>query len=365
MQQDRGPLSRLGTQVVVRGIDDGVHGVYSPARDAQNARILAADPSVFAEDGPYNSGAAAASMPVYNRADLVQISPGNTFPGLTYARNLAQYQPVTAAGGHGRTYFRVCATDALQGPAGARFAKTRFGLTTGYIVNDQGLPGIGLADEYAAALPGLGIRVLGRAGLNPSAPAYGSAAIVAEIKRLNPGAIFFGGDPETGGHVFADALRNAGVQVPLISNDALLTGTWVVGANGVYHPGSQNSWFTAIGPNPTKDPRARAFTAAYRAAFHATPNSFAVLSYDAANIEINALVRAIEGGAAGRGTAALREAVRANVASAHYSGVGGAGHFHASGDTTNHVISMWRVTGRTPTSFQWLGYVPGFAPHSG
>src|SRR5207248_10497190 len=107
LKRNRTDQRHMGLTIHVRALDDAVNGVYSGAKDAANARTLIADPTVFAEDGPYNSGAAAASMPVYNRADLVQVSPGNTLPDLTDPANRAHYEPATAAGMHGITYFRV------------------------------------------------------------------------------------------------------------------------------------------------------------------------------------------------------------------------------------------------------------------
>jgi branched-chain amino acid transport system substrate-binding protein len=362
MQQDRVLARTMGITVQLHALDDGVHGVYSGPKDAQNARAFIADPTVFAEVGPYNSGAAAHSMPLYNRAGLVQISPGNTLPDLTEPRFRMRYEPATAKGQVGLTYFRVCTTDAFQGPAGARFARARLHVRTGYIVSDWGLPGIGLANAYQRVLPTLGITVLGRSQLRQAQPRASAAQIIATIKALKPDAIFFGGDPETGGTTFADMLRSHGLRMPIIGGDALLSSSWIVGVNGLYHPGSQNSWFTAIGVDPVQAPRAAQFTAAFRRRFHRDPNAFAVLAYDAANIEISALVQALRGGRGHGSLAALREAVRTNVAAAHYRGVGGAGHFDANGDTTNRVISMWRVSGRTATSFHWLGYAPGFAP---
>jgi branched-chain amino acid transport system substrate-binding protein len=211
-------------------------------------------------------------------------------------------------------------------------------------------------------LPTLGITVLGRSELSQAHPRASAAQIVARIMALKPDAIFYGGNPETGGTTFADMLRGHGLRMPIIGGDALLASSWIVGVNGVYHPGSQNSWFTAIGVDPVQDPRAAQFTTAFRRRFHRDPNGFAALAYDAANVEIDVLVRDLRSGRGQGSLAALREAVRADVAAAHYRGVGGAGHFDANGDTTNRVISMWQVSGRTASSFHWLGYAPGFAP---
>jgi branched-chain amino acid transport system substrate-binding protein len=361
-QQDQALSRSLGISVRLRALDYGVNGAYTPAKAAKNAGIFVADPTVFAEDGPYNSGAAALSMPVYNRAGMAQVSPGNTLPDLTEPRFRAKYEPATAAGKIGITYFRVCTTDAEQGPAGADFAKQRLHVRTGYVVSDWGLPGIGLANAYQRFLPTIGIKMLGRSSLKSSQPGATMRAAVARIKALKPDAVFFGGESDTGGSAFADLLRSQGAHMPIIGGDALLSSAWVVGSNGAYHPGSQNSWFTAIGPNPVKDPRAAAFTAAFRTMFHRDPNGFAALSYDAANIEIDALAQALRAGQGRQGIVALRKAVRARVASTHHHGVGGFTTFNGNGDTTNRVISMWRVNGKTGSSFQWLGYVPGFTP---
>jgi branched-chain amino acid transport system substrate-binding protein len=361
IQRSQTDLAQMGIGVSLYALDYGANGTYSPAKDAQNARTFLANPQVFAEDGPYNSGAAAVSMPVYNQGDMAQVSPGNTLPDLTYPSNLAKYQPATAAGRHGRTYFRTCATDAFEGSAGARFAVSRFHPKTGYVVSDWGLPGIGLANAYQRTLPSVGIKVLGRAGLQQSNPSGSSASIAAQIAKAHPDAVFFGGEPDTGGATFADALRAAGVTVPIVGGDGLFTSSWIVGADGKYHPGSQNSWMTVIGPNPLSDPRSRAFTAAFQARYHRDPTPFAALAYDTANLEIDALVKALRAGYGGN-VSALREAVRANVQATHYTGVSGTTSFDRNGDTTNKVIGIWHVTGRTATSFSWLGYAPGYAP---
>jgi branched-chain amino acid transport system substrate-binding protein len=360
IQRSHGDLARLGISVSLYALDYGSHGTYSPQKDARNARTLLANPRVFAEDGPYNSGAAEQSMPVYNRGDLVQVSPGNTLPDLTYPRNLKQLEPATAAGRHGRTYFRVCTTDAFQGPAGVQFARKRFHPKTAYVVSDWGLPGIGLASAYQRALRREGIRMLGRAKLQQSQSASTALAIASAIAQAHPDVVFFGGEPDTGGTIFADALRGAGVDVPIIGGDGLFTSSWIVGSTGSYQPGSWHSWMTVIGPNP----RIAGFVSAFRARFHRAPTPFAVLAYDAANLEIDALVKALQAGNGGS-VATLREAVRANVQASRFTGLAGTTTFDRNGDTTNKVIGIWHVTGRTATSFGWLGYAPGYAPRRG
>src|SRR3989304_5126142 len=60
-------------------------GKWDPAVETENANKAAADSSIIAYLGTFNSGAAALSIPILNSAGLVMISPANTGPGLTHA----------------------------------------------------------------------------------------------------------------------------------------------------------------------------------------------------------------------------------------------------------------------------------------
>jgi len=43
--------------------------------------------------GTYNSGAAKVSIPITNRAHMAQVTPANTYPGLTKKRGAAPGEP--------------------------------------------------------------------------------------------------------------------------------------------------------------------------------------------------------------------------------------------------------------------------------
>src|SRR4030066_1772193 len=61
-------------------------GKWDPAVESENAKNAAADPTIIAYLGTYNSGAAKISIPILNQAGpLVMISPANTYPGLTHS----------------------------------------------------------------------------------------------------------------------------------------------------------------------------------------------------------------------------------------------------------------------------------------
>jgi len=89
-------------------------GKWDPAVETENANKAAADKSVVAYLGTFNSGAAKLSIPILNQAGpLVMISPANTNPGLTKAdKDLPgvtdSYYPTKV-----RNYTRVVAADDI------------------------------------------------------------------------------------------------------------------------------------------------------------------------------------------------------------------------------------------------------------
>ena len=58
-------------------------GKWDGAVEAENANKAVGDPLAIVYIGTYNSGAAKVSIPINNRAHMAQITPANTYPGLT------------------------------------------------------------------------------------------------------------------------------------------------------------------------------------------------------------------------------------------------------------------------------------------
>ena len=68
-------------------------GKWDGAVEAENANKAVADPLAIVYIGTYNSGAAKVSIPINNRANMAQITPANTYPGLTKKRGAAPGEP--------------------------------------------------------------------------------------------------------------------------------------------------------------------------------------------------------------------------------------------------------------------------------
>jgi len=64
-------------------------GKWDGAVEAENANKAVGDPLAIVYIGTYNSGAAKVSIPITNRAHMAQVTPANTYPGLTKKRGAA------------------------------------------------------------------------------------------------------------------------------------------------------------------------------------------------------------------------------------------------------------------------------------
>lgn len=183
-------------------------GKWDPAQETENANKAVADKSVVAYIGTFNSGAAKLAIPILNRADVVMVSPANTYPGLTKPGLGEANEPDIYYPNGKRNYVRVVPADDLQGAAGANWAKS-LGVKKVYILDDQELYGKGLADIFETTAKKVGLEVLGHEGIDPKASDY--KALMTKIKALGPDLIYFGGITQNnGGQLIKDA-RNVGM----------------------------------------------------------------------------------------------------------------------------------------------------------
>ena len=99
-------------------------GTADEAQTAQNARKVVQDKSAIFYLGEFNSGGTKVSLPILNKAGIPQISPSNTYVGLTTDKPGSEpgepdkYYPAGT-----RTYARVVPADDIQGAALATVMK--------------------------------------------------------------------------------------------------------------------------------------------------------------------------------------------------------------------------------------------------
>jgi branched-chain amino acid transport system substrate-binding protein len=113
-----------GATIVYEDWDDAspTRGTWDVDKESENANRAINDPDVLVYIGPFNSGAAKVSIPILNNADLVMISPSNTYAGLTKPGKGLPNEPAIFYPTGRRNYARVVPSDDIQGAVGAGWA---------------------------------------------------------------------------------------------------------------------------------------------------------------------------------------------------------------------------------------------------
>jgi branched-chain amino acid transport system substrate-binding protein len=360
---------RVGPQIRLDdALPDG--SSYSPDVERSNALKCIGNKTAMGYVGTLNSGAALVSEPVLNRAHMVMISPANTNPELTSSK------PYAGAGGRAsqepatfnhsipyNTYYRTVTTDALQGPAGALFANKTLGAKSVYIVDDKLTYGAGLAAAFKAEAQKLGMKVLGDGHIDSSSPAaeaQTAQSIAASIKSANPDMVYCGCDSETV-PALPRNLRSGGYTKPFMGGDALENSAWITSTK----TGSINNYATSVGPPATQ--ASAKFISLYKKLFknfYSKPGvqAYDATAYDAASVILTAILKAAQAHQLKGNAAHMRLAVVKYVHSIHYCGATGCMRFDKNGDTTNRIISAYKVSGNAWTFVREVQAPKGFTP---
>ena len=303
-------------------------GKWDPAQETENANKAVADKSVVAYIGTFNSGAAKLAIPILNRADVVMVSPANTYPGLTKPGLGEANEPDIYYPNGKRNYVRVVPADDLQGAAGANWAKS-LGVKKVYILDDQELYGKGLADIFETTAKKVGLEVLGHEGIDPKASDY--KALMTKIKALGPDLIYFGGITQNnGGQLIKDA-RNVGMtpdKVKFMGPDGTFEQALIDAAGK-----DAEGYYATFGGVPGKEltGAGKTWYEAYKAKYNAEPEAYAAYGYEAAMVVIDAIDQVCK-----NDRAAIRDAV---MDTKDFKGVLGTWSFDANGDTSLTTMS--------------------------
>ncbi len=322
-------------------------GTWDPAAETANARKAAADPSIIAYLGPFNSGAAKLSIPILDMAGpLLMIGLGNTYPGLTKASGALPGEPEKYYPAGLRNYVRLTPADDVQGAVAALFAHDQLKARTVYILDDHQPYGTGIADAFQAAAHALGLTVLGRQSLDANAANY--QALMGVISLSNgghpPDVIYAAMLVENnasqvlkdkvslmGDNTRVKYLGPAGLRV-----QAFIDGAGASVAEGVYAtlPGLPFDQLPPLGQQFKRDYEAR-----YGGRM---VDVYAAAGYEAMSVTL----AGVEAVCAAGHSPADRRAVRDAVFQTHnFRGVLGAWSFDANGDVSLTGTSFYQVQG--------------------
>lgn len=332
-----------GLKFVVDASDDAVQGVHSPQQGDANVRAFAADSSVLAVIGPYNSNVAKAEIPVTNAAGLVQISPAVVADGLTLGADAAALRRTNP---NLITFFRVCTTDSRQGSAAARFARG-LGWKSAYLVDDNETYGLDLTQVFGDDFSKLGGSLLGHDHLEKGSQDY--KALLLKIASAKPNVLFYGGVTSTGGGLLRKQMFDTGLgTTPFMGGDGIPDLNTVA---GTYADGS---YYTVAAANAQELPAAQTFVKAYQARFHSPIGAYSANAYAAAAVAIAAVLSAARESV---GKIPSRDAVLKNVAATDAQTPIGRVRFDANGDIRNPVVSLYGFKNGQPMFIKQLNVV--------
>jgi len=287
------------------------------------------------------------SIPILNEAGIPQVSPANTYVGLT--TNLpgsAPGEPQKYYPTGKRTYLRIVPIDSIQAAADL-IAMKNAGCTKVAVANDKEAYGAGLATLLELEKGFYGITITSNTGIDPTAPNFRSYASTVQGQGAN---CFF----------FAGIVSNGAVQITKDVHSALPTAK-IFGGDGVctdsYTAASKGGVPAAIDPLiectvATQDlaayPGGKDFLSAYAAKYGtSSPDPYAIYGYAVMQLALNTIKNL---GAQGNSKSAILAALFADKSVSSVLGTYG---FDANGDTTLKSYGVYKVgSNGEPVFFQ-------------
>jgi branched-chain amino acid transport system substrate-binding protein len=272
-------------------------GAADEGKAAQNARQAVSDKTTIGYIGEYNSGISKVTIPILNKAGIAQISPANTYVGLTTNKPGSEpgepnkYYPTGK-----RTYARIVPIDTIQAAALVTAAKNA-GCTSARVWNSKTTYSAGLARNVVAAGPKAGLKIEGNDGIDPKAANYRSLA--AQIKA---DCFIYTGEIESNG---VQAVKDA-ASVPsvkhLFAGDGMCLNDAADPKKGIPANIAPNFECTIATLDPKAfGPEGKKFFKDYIAKYKvSSPDPYAIYGYEAMALMIDAIKRASAGGSVTR-----------------------------------------------------------------
>jgi branched-chain amino acid transport system substrate-binding protein len=326
-------------KVNYQSLDDSTAaaGKWDPGQTAADARKAATDPKAVYYIGEFNSGASEVSIPILNQAGIPQVSPANTYVGLT--TNLpgsAPGEPQKYYPSGTRTYLRIVPIDSIQA-ASDLIAMKQAGCTKVAVANDKEAYGSGLATLLGLEKGFYGINIVSNTGIDPTTPNFRSYA--ATIKGQGADCFFFAGIVSNGAVQIAKDVNSALPKAKIFGGDGVCTDSFTSAAKGgvpaALYPLIE---CTVATQNLTAYPGGKDFLASYKAKYGtADPDPYAIYGYEVMKLGLDT----IKGlGAKGNDKAAVLKALFATKARASVLGTYG---FDKNGDTTLKSYGLYTV----------------------
>ncbi len=320
-------------------LDDSVAstGAWDAGQTAANARKVASDPKTVLYIGEFNSGASEVSIPILNEAGIPQVSPANTYVGLTTSLpGSAPGEPQKYYPTGKRTYLRIVPIDSIQA-ASDLIAMKNAGCTKVAVANDKQAYGAGLATLLELEKGYYGITIVSNTGIDPTAPNFRSYA--STIQGQGADCFFFAGITANGAVQITKDVHSAIPTAKIFGGDGVCTASWTSAAKGGV-PAAIDPLIecTVATQNLSAYPGGQQFLAAYQAKYGvSSPDPYAIYGYAVMQLALSTIKNL---GAQGNSKSAILAALFATKATPSVLGTFG---FNANGDTTLKAYGLYKV----------------------
>lgn len=298
----------LGRQVEVVAQDDQC----KPEMATSAATKLISD-KVGVVVGPICSGPTTASLPLFQEAGLIAISPTATTPGLTES-------------GKNPLFFRTVANDNAQARLTSDFMLNKLKVKKVAYLHDNGDYGKGFADNNRVLMEKGGAETVLFEAVTPDAVDF--SAVVRKLRRAKPDIVVFGGYQPVASKL-VQQMRRDRLNTPFIGPDGVKDETFlkVTGkdSEGVYASYPKDT-STLAEYKHARD--------AHVKAYGSEPGFGYYNAYAAAECLLDAIAKT-----GGTDTAKLKEAMRANAVDTPLGNI----RFNEKGDAAGMALSIYQV----------------------
>ena len=280
------------------------------------AERIANNPQIVAVVGHFNSDCSLAGQEIYDRAGIVELSPGST------AVEVCEGSPWT---------FRNLYHDGFQGKFIAQYLDNVLtGIESVAVFFDNDAYGRGLRNAFVAEAEKIGLTLVASEAYERDSTNF--KAQLTSIKAKNPDAIFISG-LYTEASLIVKQGREAGITAQFFGADGVDSPDFLTIAGSA----AEGTYLTTPFTFGAGGAEAQQMAADFEALHGVAPDTWAALTYDAVGMIAEALEKTYNTEAS---IADNRKAIREHLASLDtpeegYEGITGLTYFDIKGDTVN------------------------------
>ncbi|MBM3216594.1 branched-chain amino acid ABC transporter substrate-binding protein [Candidatus Poribacteria bacterium] len=316
-----GALIRMGAELAQEEINaaGGIQGkqlelVFGDDQAREDQAVAVAtkfsnDPSIVAVVGHFNSICSMAGKPIYQRAKVVEFSPGSTNVDVTKGSEWT---------------FRNLYHDDYQGTFLASYAKRVLNLSRIAVFFDNDDYGSGLKNAFMKEAEAVGLEIVGTPEAYQREQTLDFSSAIDKFAALKPDAVFIAGLYNEAASIVKQT-REKGVNVPFLAADGVSSQGYI----DIAGEAAEGTYITTpfiVHPD-IGGPAAQAFRVAFEAKFKQVPDTWAALTYDAVKQTVAAITKV------GANRQAIRDEFAATTsAETAYQGVTGPTYFDENGD---------------------------------